>query len=176
MKNKQSPRRKESKICNLCGVDFYPLYSSEGKYCSTNCSSNDRLGEKHPLWKGNDAGYVTVHSWNNRKYPKSGVCSHCGEKETKHHWALIKGKSHSRNISNYTELCVKCHVKYDTTRDRVKEWKNNLSKTPTHKNPIVEKRCGYCAEMFLPAKKIRRFCSNSCSKKSSWLALNKSIS
>lgn len=115
----------------------------------------------------NNPTYQTIH-WYLRRF-KKGICKKCS-KVGKTHLALRHGKKHERKLSNYKELCVKCHIAYDTTKDRQIKWLNNLAKSWNHKNRIILKKCEHCADNFMPAKKSRRFCSNFCSKR--WLALH----
>lgn len=74
-------------------------------------------GEKHFLWKGDDADYSTFHGYLSRHYPKTGVCEECGSEAATQH-ALIHGRAHSRNREDYRELCPRCHVRYDQGGER----------------------------------------------------------
>lgn len=97
--------------------------------------------------------YSYIHEWNLKNHPKSGKCIDCGL-ENRTEWALIHGKEHARGIDNYRELCIKCHRQYD----KHPAWNKGL-KTIKHIT------CEHCHNWFIPAKKTRRFCSNSCSAK-----------
>jgi hypothetical protein len=48
----------------------------------------------------------------NAHYSKEGIREECGKAATSQ-WALIKGRSYSRNRQDYRELCVRCHMQYD---------------------------------------------------------------
>ena len=37
-----------------------------------------RVGERHPMWKGSEAGYMAVHNWLRRSKTKTGFCEDCG--------------------------------------------------------------------------------------------------
>lgn len=141
-------------------------------------------GKKHWNWKGENIGYISIHSWNNSHYPKSGKCTNCNQHK-KTVWALKKGKKHKRGIKNYKELCQSCHIKYDMTEGWTKKSIEALKKTYAHTHPIKDKYCEYCKNKFSPKKKIIRFCSNKCSARGTprklgkrdlitgrWLALN----
>jgi len=120
---------------------------------------------KHHLIK-NPTNYATIHSWNNSKYPKQNKCSHCYTKTAKkYEWALLHGKSHSRGIDNYIELCKRCHIKYDKTEQWTQKNLEALKKTYAHQNPIKPKECKYCKDEFTPRRKESIFCSNRCSAK-----------
>ena len=133
-------------------------------------------GKKHWNWKGDNIGYISIHSWNNKHFPKKGYCIKCDTKG-KTVWALIHGKKHKRGIKNYRELCQSCHIKYDMTEEWAKKSLQALKETYIHQNPIKPKMCEYCKNSFKPAKKSRRFCSNSCSAKgcNKVLELNKKV-
>ena len=60
--------------------------------------------------------YHTIHVYLNRHYPKKKKCEMCGiTGQNRYELALIKGRTYSRKISDYMELCVSCHRKYDIT-------------------------------------------------------------
>ena len=124
----------------------------------------------------NLTNYVSIHSYLRRF--KVGRCSKCWKKCVTH-LALKHGKPHARKLSHYRELCPKCHRAYDRTPKMEAIWKKNLANSRTHKNPIQKKPCEQCRINFLPAKKSRQFCSNTCSQKSRvanlWLALKEEI-
>ena len=65
-----------------------------------------------PWWRGDDASYGAIHTYLRKHFPKSGVCEECG-KAGETDYALIKGRSYSRNREDYRELCRQCHVNYD---------------------------------------------------------------
>lgn len=109
--------------------------------------------------------YITIHSWNNIKYPKTKICSYCGVFGKRTEWALRKGMEHAKGIENYIELCKKCHIAYDRTAEWIEKNKQSLDKTYTHQNPIKPKECSVCEKEFMPRRKTSRFCSNTCSGK-----------
>lgn len=58
--------------------------------------------------------YRSIHSWIQRHYGKAFLCENeCGTTTTKFQYALLHGKEHSRDRSNYKMLCSKCHHSYD---------------------------------------------------------------
>lgn len=109
--------------------------------------------------------YFYIHKWNYENHPKSGICIHCGVKDKKTEYALIHGKGHERGISNYLELCKKCHIAYDKTKEWDKRKLNSLSKTYSHLNPVKTITCKQCNKWFIPRRKTTKYCSNSCSAK-----------
>jgi hypothetical protein len=70
--------------------------------------------EKHPQWKGKNAGYGSFHQWVNRWKPKTNTCEMCGEEKSGHkmHWANIDHK-YRRVLDDYIRLCSKCHGIFD---------------------------------------------------------------
>lgn len=70
-----------------------------------------RIGERHPQWKGEGAGYMALHNWLRRTAEKSGACAECG-KEGKTDWANISGE-YRRDLDDYLELCRSCHMRCD---------------------------------------------------------------
>lgn len=68
-------------------------------------------GNNHFLWKGDNASYSAIHYWLYRQVGKAKKCSNCGS-ERWVEWANISGE-YKRNISDYRELCRKCHAKFD---------------------------------------------------------------
>jgi len=77
-----------------------------------------KLGEKNPAWKGNGAGYASLHYWINRYKPKPKKCEGCG-KIKRLDAANISGK-YLRDIKDYKWLCRKCHQKSDGRYKRLK--------------------------------------------------------
>ena len=80
-------------------------------------TSERHRGEGNPSWKGKNAGYQAVHQWLNRHYKKES-CTHCGVKDKRLEWALIKGKEYAHDITNFMPLCSSCHKFYDYTDER----------------------------------------------------------
>lgn len=69
-------------------------------------------GEDHPLWKGDDASYRSVHHWVERVFGKAKECHDCGKNEGRIHWAN-KDHEYKRVETDWISLCPKCHSKYD---------------------------------------------------------------
>jgi hypothetical protein len=60
-----------------------------------------------------DAGYGAIHTYLRRHFPKTGICDECGEAAARTEYALIKGRTYSRDREDYRELCKRCHNAYD---------------------------------------------------------------
>ena len=136
--------RLRSKLCEKCGNEYQPkpgkyLYS---RFCSRSCankgkqtrlgmknseihrkriseSNKGRIGysdNKNPNWKGDQAGYVALHSWVNRKLGKPQICTFCGKTDAKNYqWANISGE-YKRDVNDFIRLCVSCHAIMDGRR------------------------------------------------------------
>src|SRR5688572_20149383 len=62
--------------------------------------------------------YIAIHIYLNKFNKKTGVCERCGTSESKRtEWALMDGRTYSRDIDDYEELCPSCHRKGDFTED-----------------------------------------------------------
>lgn len=57
--------------------------------------------------------YRSLHYWIARNKQKTGYCSSCGIEKTTE-WSNVSGK-YLRELSDWQELCKKCHYKYDVT-------------------------------------------------------------
>ena len=72
--------------------------------------------EKNHNWKGNSVSFCGLHKWVYRYRGKPKKCTFCGKigNPRQIHWA---NKSHKyiRDLSDFFELCVSCHKKYDIT-------------------------------------------------------------
>jgi len=74
--------------------------------------SECKLGEQNPAWRGTKASYKATHKYLVENFPKRGVCEEC-KAEARTDYALIRGRSYTRNRYDYRELCRPCHVRYD---------------------------------------------------------------
>lgn len=84
--------------------------------------------ERHHAWKGNNVGYVALHTWVKRKLGKPTVCAMCGIEEFnpyKIHWANISGE-YKRDLNDWIRLCASCHHKIDNISER--GWKTRKDK------------------------------------------------
>lgn len=56
--------------------------------------------------------YNTIHQWNLRHWPKTGICEHCGHAR-KTDWSNVTGNYLYKVRSDWQELCRWCHKAYD---------------------------------------------------------------
>lgn len=87
-------------------------------------------GEDHPNWKGDKAGYRSIHAWAHLRIKRAAECRHCGKPdkviETSTgprrylQLANISGE-YRRDLNDWKFLCPSCHIKYDYGRDSIKK-------------------------------------------------------
>lgn len=61
---------------------------------------------------GDNVGYCGLHDWISYHQGKACKCEHCGTTSGRIEWAN-KSHEYKRDISDWIQLCKKCHVKYD---------------------------------------------------------------
>jgi len=71
------------------------------------------FGEKHPMWKGNNAKYSAFHMRLKERFGYPKECKVCGttDKKKRYEWANLTGKL--CDINDYKRMCHSCHKKYD---------------------------------------------------------------
>jgi hypothetical protein len=97
------------------GVRFLKGHSHRGKVVSAETRARlgaANSGSANHGWRGDDASYRALHGYLCKHYPKAGVCEECGERKPTD-YALIHGRTYSRNREDYRELCRRCHLRYD---------------------------------------------------------------
>lgn len=108
--------------CTFCNKEHYVklcmLKKGWGKFCSLRCARNGgkKTGENHHKWKGNDVGIDGIHQWLKKYYGKANRCEsiNCLKLSKIFQWALLKGKEYERKRENFWQLCIKCHLLYDS--------------------------------------------------------------
>jgi hypothetical protein len=101
-----------------CGKYTYAEASRvvKGRNKSCGCLHADVLSEisgvKHYAWKGDKVAYGALHSWVKRKLGKSIKCEKCGDTERNLQWSN-KDHLYKRNLTDWQQLCSKCHGIYD---------------------------------------------------------------
>jgi hypothetical protein len=131
MNNKKGYNLKTGKFikCGTCGIKKYksPSHLSKNtQYCSKSCSSTatkngkfskgiKRLSDdKHPHWKGDSAGKISIHNWIERKYGTPKICQHCFRKDKKKYEWANRGHTYKRfNREDWLRLCTSCHRQFD---------------------------------------------------------------
>ena len=75
-------------------------------------------GEKHGLWKGDNAKYWAIHEFISKWKGKPKLCEMCGTTTAKkYEWANVDHK-YRRVLEDYIRMCTKCHLKFDKENNR----------------------------------------------------------
>ena len=87
--------------------------------------------EKHHAWKGDNVGYISLHTWIARKLGRPNICQLCGKsgfKRKEIDWAN-KNHKYKRNLNDWLRLSKSCHFRYDKRGFRKGNviWKKSLS-------------------------------------------------
>ena len=70
-----------------------------------------KKGELHPLWKGGEVGYSSLHEWIAVNWGKAKIYScKCGNRALD--WANLTNV-YDRNRYNWEPMCRSCHKKFD---------------------------------------------------------------
>ena len=136
-------------ICGECSKEFFvhrrTAIKGFGKYCSRKCSDKGRTGKPNKkrggfypqhrginngMWKGDDASYVTFHTWLYRE--KGRASNHkCSFKSKdclgRIEWANIS-REYKRDLDDWMPLCTKHHRQFD------KGFNSIIEKWPDYKN------------------------------------------
>lgn len=119
--------------CNKkCKVKFcsrlcYYQHKKENYYPGQYKHGHKGLSDsENPNWKGDKAGYTSIHQWLYLRLGKPNICAHCSSaKKKRYEWANIN-KKYKRNLSDWIRLCASCHRKYD--KSMLKAWDARRSK------------------------------------------------
>ena len=79
------------------------------------------IGESHPNWKDEEAGYVAKHTKIRKILGKATECVHCKRTDRKKYEWANKDHKYSRNIEDYISLCCSCHRKYDYENNNMRK-------------------------------------------------------
>jgi len=71
-------------------------------------------GKNHGNWKGDNVGYVSLHSWVYRWKGKPNQCNICNahKKEKRICWSNTNHK-YKRILKDWIPLCYRCHQNFD---------------------------------------------------------------
>ena len=85
---------------------------NEIKYKCRIAKKRDQFGPKNHMWKGDNAGYASLHRRVEIKRGKPRLCSKCGTTEAiEYNWANLTGNY--ADVNDYIRLCRSCHAKMD---------------------------------------------------------------
>lgn len=117
---KQTDEHRARTSSSLKGRTFTPEHLEKLRSAGRRRFERERpQGDRAPRWKGDEAGYVAIHTWLRKQHPKTGTCEECGANvgaEGQHgtHYAFRHhGTPYTRDREDYRELCPACHVNFD---------------------------------------------------------------
>lgn len=76
----------------------------------------NQFGEANHMWKGDKAGYASLHRRVENLKGRPDYCVTCKttDETKRYEWACING--HYEDIEDYQRMCKSCHMKYDKSR------------------------------------------------------------
>jgi len=87
--------------------------------------NNNQLNENNTNWKGDNVGYVSLHTWIKYRLPNPFQCQNCGVPKKKLDLANKTG-IYNRDLKNWWWICRSCHRKYDKRPSPMKDKKRSL--------------------------------------------------
>lgn len=112
---------------------------------------NKMFGEKNPQWKGEDAGYGSIHDYVRIRKPKPELCERCHERPAID-MANISGE-YLRDLSDWEYLCRKCHMDGDG--------RNDFLRKSGRSRKLPDQKCLVCGKDF-HRDKLGKYCSRRC--------------
>lgn len=88
---------------------------------------NAKLGNKNPMWKGDNVGYSALHDYIKFHFPKTDLCQCCNLSPA-YDLANISGK-YKRDFSDWEWLCRRCHMSKDGRLKNIIERDRLFNKT-----------------------------------------------
>jgi len=100
--------------CNTTQRVIHNLFR-RNKYISR-IPVNSLRGADTSSWKGDEAGYSSLHERVDNQRGKPKECSVCGEvgKDKRYEWANLTGNY--TDVMDYQRMCKLCHSNYDKNR------------------------------------------------------------
>ena len=87
-----------------------------GHSIETKQKMKSHKGSERWNWKGDKAGYKSIHHWIRKELGKANHCEECGldksDKQKYFNWANISHK-YRRDLKDYKQLCMPCHRRFD---------------------------------------------------------------
>jgi len=77
------------------------------------------LSDKNGMWKGDSVGYIQLHAWVKKRFPKPKFCQTC--KFSKPYDLANKG-IYDRNLKHWEWLCRRCHMLGDGRMNNLKQY------------------------------------------------------
>lgn len=113
-------RRTPNTVCDYCNKPIYRrphlLKKNKGKHCSRSCRNKVYVlkEDKNPRWKGDSAGYSSMHKWFRKYSGVEKICIICSSKNNLQVANIYH--TYKRIKEDYRFFCAKCHAKYDKSR------------------------------------------------------------
>lgn len=101
------------------------------------------MTDEVPYW--NEKQYQHNHYWIRSNYGKADHCSNDISHKGPFHWANISGL-HLQNISDYMQLCVKCHSRLDNKKVTHCPRGHLYDDKNTYITPLDKRMCRICAK------------------------------
>ena len=83
-----------------------------------------KLGQRNPMWKGDNVCNDALHHWIHRHFPKPELCQICNDK-TPYDIANINSKynpeTYTRDLKNWRWLCRRCHMESDGRMENLRQ-------------------------------------------------------
>lgn len=89
------------------------------------------VGDKNPMWKGDDVGYAALHEWIRYHKQKPEFCEECNE-QSPIDLANISGE-YKRDINDFEWLCRKCHMVKEGRMDKLQQFNEDKKLDPEEK-------------------------------------------
>jgi hypothetical protein len=96
-------------------------YTNSGSFKKNDPNISDKNAYR---WLGDNVGYAGVHTWVYKNLGKAIWCTWCFSLKNIQ-WANISQK-YKRDLSDWIQLCGKCHSKYDNSLER--SWETRRQK------------------------------------------------
>lgn len=97
--------------------------------------------EIKPKKKRDSLSYANCHNWLRRKHGRATRCDNPNCKipnPQRFEWALLKGRTYSKNVEDYMQMCASCHRIYDETPERIAKIKlSQKGKVPVNRRKVV---------------------------------------
>lgn len=139
-------------VCsNSCRIKFQNSRYSEKERINLNEKIRlAKIGDKNPMWAGNNVGYHALHDWIKKRLAKPSKCSICNKVTASNQLDLANiSQEYKRDLSDWEWLCRKCHMNKDgrlvnmikrNKTEQIKKVSEYWKKLPQYKKEIHLKR------------------------------------